>query len=215
MIRAIFFDFDGIIVDTESSYRKAWSNVLVPGQMEKFDELATGKREEDAARLLSPYFRESVPSEAVALDVKRATFLQLMNDAEYLRTLPGIYELVLSLSSKHRLHIVSNSSLPLVEGPLQLLNLHRFFEDIVCWTAGSNAKPHPDLYLRALGNADVLPSEAVALEDSRTGLEAALAAGITPVCLGNNETAIRFCREHNIAHYASAALLLDVDPDNW
>ena len=166
----MLFDFDGLIVDTESAYRLAWAPVLRPEHLGKFDEIASGRREEEVAHLMVPFLRTGVSGADHALTLKRLEFARLMADPRFMRPLPGIRELVGKLSPAHRLHVVSNSTCGSVDESLRLLSLREPFERLHCWAPDRRPKPAPDLYEAALESLGLPKSQVVALEDSRTGL---------------------------------------------
>lgn len=90
-----------------------------------------------------------------------------------------------------RLAIVSNASRSTV-GPILSHSIGKNITDrldvVLCGDEGIRKKPSPDLYLEALRRLDVSPSEAVAIEDSRLGLRAAIGAGIPTVVTLNQNT---------------------------
>jgi HAD superfamily hydrolase (TIGR01509 family) len=191
-IRGLLFDFDGLIVDTESASRAGWEwlyrehghelpldawGTLVGTIGAQFDPMA--------------HLEELVgkPLEREALDKRRSAHEMTLVEAEELR--PGIADY---LAEAERLGlrkaIVSSSSRRWVD-----MNLGRL-ERLVGWDAivtadhdTERAKPRPTLYLEALDLLGLDPREAVAFEDSPNGIRAAKAAGIFCVGVPNRITA--------------------------
>ncbi len=98
---------------------------------------------------------------------------------------PGALELVEGLRAMDdvRLGLASNSPRFLVDDALATAGLTGMFETIVTPSDVEHAKPAPDIYLRACANLGVDPSEALALEDSASGVAAAKAAGLTCIAV--------------------------------
>lgn len=98
---------------------------------------------------------------------------------------PGALELVEGLRDLDgvRIGLASNSPRFLVEDALATAGLTGAFETIVTSSDVEHAKPAPDIYLRACADLGVAPSEALALEDSASGVAAAKAAGLTCIAV--------------------------------
>ena len=190
MIKALLFDFDGTLVDTESIDLRTWHEVFeahgVSVPAERFalrigtlagpDEL-----DELDALLDAPCDRGTVVA------TRRRRELELL-EHEPLR--PGVDRLLddaraLSLS----LAIVSSSTRSWVEGNLRRLSLLEGWAALICADGDTTrCKPSPALYLEALETLGVEPGEAVAVEDSPNGIAAARAAGIFCVAFPNDVT---------------------------
>jgi HAD superfamily hydrolase (TIGR01509 family) len=192
-IRALIFDFDGLILDTEGPDLQAWQELYaahgcalaldrwatligtgagMPGAFDPYEELCTlaGQsfdREELRARR-RPRFQELIAMEAVRPGVE-----QYLDDADRL----GL-----------GLAVASSSDRPWVEGHLQRLGLHHRFHALRCREDVPSVKPDPALYLAALAALGVRAEEAVAFEDSPNGVRAARAAGIFCVAIPNGVT---------------------------
>lgn len=214
-VQAVLFDFDGLIVDTETLYRRAWTRILREGSEDAFDRLAAGRREEDAVILMKDLLLPSFASPDAALAVKRSEFFRLSSDAAALVAMPHITELINQLRPRHTLHIVSNSEADSVTRFLKALNLNEDFQSSFCWSPAIPAKPEPHLYLLALATLGLEPSSVVALEDSRTGLEAAQAARVPVICISDRVNMVEFCHEKGIPRVDTAASLIGVPVDEW
>ena len=191
-IRGLLFDFDGLLVDTESASRAGWEWLYREhGHELPLDEWATvvgtiGAPFDPMARLEELVGK---PLERDVLDKRRNAHEMTLVEAEELR--PGIADY---LAEAERLGlrkaIVSSSSRRWVD-----LNLGRL-ERLVGWDAivtadhdTERAKPRPTLYLEALDLLGLDAREAVAFEDSPNGVRAAKAAGIFCVGVPNPITA--------------------------
>ncbi len=209
-MRALFFDFDGTILDTEVAEFESISSI--------FQEFGI---ELDTARWTavigtaqpSPDFwidwieegaKRTVDRKAVYLEQRRRN-LEAVTE---LHVRDGIIELLKAAQeSDVPCAVVSSSSRGWVAPNLDRLGLAEYFSTIVTREDTTKAKPHPDLYWHALGLHGIKRSEAVsvvALEDSFNGSTAAVAAGLTTVTCPNPMTAsMNF--DHSHLHVSSWA----------
>ena len=190
MIKALLFDFDGTLIDTESIDLRTWTEVFeAHGVAVPLDRFAlrigtlTGPDELDEldALLEAPCDREAVQA------TRRRRELELL-ELEPLR--PGVRELIddardLGLD----VAIVSSSSRSWIDSNLQRLDLVDGWATVVCADGDTTrCKPSPALYLEALELLGVGADEAIAVEDSPNGIAAARAAGIFCVGFPNEVT---------------------------
>jgi HAD superfamily hydrolase (TIGR01509 family) len=189
-IRALLFDFDGLILDTETASRAGWEWLYREhGHELPQDKWATIV---GTTGVWSPmdHLEELVgePLERDALNERRYAHEISLIEAEELR--PGIadyIEAATRLGLKRA--IVSSASRRWID--MHLARLER----AVGWDAiltadrdNARAKPNPTMYLEALDVLDVDANEAVVFEDSPNGVRAARAAGIFVVAIPNNVT---------------------------
>ena len=189
MIRALLFDFDGLIVDTETPSYASWQEVFHQhGQELPLDRWATiigttgGFDPLDyLEELHGPLDREAVRTR------KRDRELELL-EIEELR--PGILDYLEEAERRGlKTAIVSSSSREWVDRHLARLERAEHFDEVV--TADRDperSKPRPTLYLEALERLGVSAGEAIAFEDSPNGVKAAKAAGIFTVAVPNGIT---------------------------
>jgi HAD superfamily hydrolase (TIGR01509 family) len=189
-IRAFLFDFDGLILDTETASRAGWQWLY----REHGHELPPEKWETvvGTTGAWSPmdHLEELVGDrlEREALNERRYAHEISLIEAEELR--PGIADYI-AVAERRGLKraIVSSSSRPWIDMHLKRL------EQAVGWDAiltadrdPGRAKPNPTMYLEAIDVLDVDAAEAIVFEDSPNGVRAAKAAGIFVVGIPNNVT---------------------------
>ena len=190
MIKAILFDFDGTLVDTESIDLRTWHEVFeAHGVAVPLDRFAlrigtlTGPNELDEldALLEAPCDRDAVTA------TRRRRELELL-ELEQLR--PGVREYVEDARELGlRVGIVSSSSRSWIDMNLERLGLVDAWAAVVCADGDTTrCKPSPALYLEALDALGVAADEAIAVEDSPNGIAAARAAGIFCVGFPNDVT---------------------------
>jgi HAD superfamily hydrolase (TIGR01509 family) len=187
VIRALVFDFDGLILDTEGPDYRAWQDVFREHGGDLPVELwceCIGRSADwfDAVSYLENQVGRSLDREAITARQRRRHHELLEAEA----VLPGI---VAYLDDAQRLGlrvaIASSSSRQWVVGHLERLGLADRWQCIRCWGDVERAKPSPDLYLSALDHLGVNAGEALAFEDSPNGIAAAKAAEMTCVAVPN------------------------------
>jgi putative hydrolase of the HAD superfamily len=190
-VRALLFDFDGTMLETESSSYGAWRELLGEHGYELTPDTwsaAVGTiGAVDPVGLLEAHLGETV--DARALRTRQAERHREMLLEEVLR--PGVHE-VAEEARRRGLHtaIVTSASERWVREHLGRLGLEDDWELIVAANGDpQRAKPNPLLYEEALDQLGVAPEEALAIEDSPPGVAAAKAAGITTIAFPNEITA--------------------------
>jgi HAD superfamily hydrolase (TIGR01509 family) len=181
--RAIVFDLDGLLLDTETGWHRAEAELLRRhgAAYTDADETATlGWSLEATVRRYLP--RLGLGSEAAGqVSVELLDLVQLEYAVAVPR--PGAAELVGRLRGRVPLGIASNTARSLVLAALASAPFGDAFEAIVSAEEVANPKPAPDIYLEACGRLGVEPPAAVALEDSTSGILAARAAGLTVIAV--------------------------------
>jgi HAD superfamily hydrolase (TIGR01509 family) len=178
---AAIFDMDGLIVDSEPLWVSAEAELL-SNHGERFtpaDEAATHGRSIDEtiaayAERLDGVTHAALRAELIAL--MRARF------GERPSCLPGARELIRSLHGRLPLAVASNTDADLIREVLHDAGLLDAFSAIASGADIGRGKPHPDVYVVACRALGVRPRDAIAFEDSPTGVRAAKAAGLS--CVG-------------------------------
>ncbi len=190
VVRALVFDFDGLIIDTEVPVYRAWAEVyerhgeqlsaefwasIIGYGDTHFDPMGDLER-----RLGRPLDREALQSARRLRQTELTVALEI---------LPGVREWRRDATATGvRLGVASSSNRAWVTGHLERLGLDGW-DCVRCGGDVERTKPAPDLYLSVLECLGVDASEAVAVEDSRVGVEAAKAAGLYCVAVPSSMTA--------------------------
>jgi HAD superfamily hydrolase (TIGR01509 family) len=192
LIQALIFDFDGLILDTETPEVQFWQDLFTLHRQEfPYDEwvrTVVGA----AVTNLDPVDRLEHLT-GLALDRQRLHEQALRTRLEIQATLsplPGVTDYIDSARLLGlQLAIASSSPHAWVDEYLHRLGLYDLFEAIVCRENATRLKPAPDLFLAALSALHMRADQALALEDSPNGIQAAKAAGLRVVGVPNPITA--------------------------
>ena len=194
-IKALLFDFDGLILDTETPEFHVWQAIY----RDHGHELAAEAWGQIVGGWGASQFDPSEHLVELAGDGLNVDFLRARHksesDALTLRqpVMPGVVD-YLGDAQRLGLHLAIASSSPhsWVDTHLARLGLADRFDVIICGddVPPGRTKPHPDLYLKALEAAGANADEAIVFEDSPNGINAARAAGIFVVRVPNPITAL-------------------------
>ena len=179
---AVVFDMDGLLIDSEVVYREAWTfgakAVGYPGSTEFFTTLI-GIPYADCIPRIDDHFGPDFPM-AEFERVCNARVTERASNGFPLK--PGVRELLALLADMDLPRAVATSShRASAARHLSSAGIHGFFDCIVGRDDVARGKPHPDLYAKATETLRARPAACLALEDSWTGVQAALAAGLASV----------------------------------
>jgi HAD superfamily hydrolase (TIGR01509 family) len=195
MIKAILFDFDGLILDTETPEYLVWKNIydehgfeLPHGEWGKIIG-GYGLSDFDAAEHLSHLSQGRL--DPVPLRARHRLESDAMIHAA--RVMPGVMETIHEARRLGlKLAIASSSPHAWVDAHAQRLGIFHYFDAVVCAddVGLGRTKPNPDLFLLALSQLGVEKEAAIVLEDSPNGVTAANRAGIFVVAVPNPVTSL-------------------------
>ncbi|NTW54481.1 MAG: HAD family phosphatase [Chlorobaculum sp.] len=207
MIEAILWDNDGLLVDSETLFFEmtrsffAGAGLLLDAEYWGVEYLGNAKHSYQIAGELG-LAPELIPP---LLERRNEAFVSRLRSSVPL--MPKVRETIEALSGDVRLAIVTGSprdKVLLMHGDNGLLN---HFEVIVTDDEITNAKPHPEPYLKAMEMLGVEPAQCLAVEDSRRGLDSAVAAGLRCIAVPNALTRMqRFERAFAVEADASGVL---------
>jgi HAD superfamily hydrolase (TIGR01509 family) len=188
--RAVIFDMDGVIVDSEPRHERAFLEVVA--------ELGYGDNHglqfsnylgrTDRELWVDFVVRHKPPQTLDALlAMKRERVLEILRKDQPL--FDGLPELVEKLAGRYRLAVASGSEPLVVEEVLKFGALRRFFTAVITASEVKHGKPAPDIFLRAAQLLGMDPSECWVIEDSKPGVAAGLAAGMRVIAITNTHPA--------------------------
>jgi HAD superfamily hydrolase (TIGR01509 family) len=191
MIRAVVFDFDGLILDTEGPVYTAWAEAFdaygcAPLTLDDWAAEIGTSGEVDTIGLIQA--RATLPLDLDEMHERRRARRDALLAQEAAR--PGVHAWLDAADALGLAVAIASSSPPeWVHTHLDRLELRTRFAHLSCFEVGLNAKPAPDLYLAACRALGVAPNEAIAVEDSPNGVTAAKRAGLFCVAVPNPITA--------------------------
>ncbi len=187
MVETVILDFDGLILDTESPFRRSWEEIyaehgLTVSPSEWACLIGSSADPEEAYLLLENHLGRAVDR----TDIRRQRMSRELELLEGAEILPGVCELIDEAERRgFRLAIASSSERDWVVGHLAGVGLLERFAAIVCAEDVESTKPAPDLYRAVLVCLETPSEAAIAFEDSAHGVAAAKAAGLFCVAVPN------------------------------
>lgn len=180
VIRACLLDFDGTICDTERAAYRSWTREYARSGLDfplPLWHAMTGRPQGEELAWADLAAKAGLAATAPERREARAEAKLRLCQREPLR--PGVARLLRAAAEAGvALAVVSSSGRDWVERHVDRLGVAHCFATLVTGGGDAAAKPAPDLYLRALAELRVAAAEALAFEDSPTGIRAAAAAGI-------------------------------------
>jgi HAD superfamily hydrolase (TIGR01509 family) len=188
MIRAIFWDNDGILVDTEKLYYQATCELLRKAGVTLTESLFRQISLREGKSTFSLAEAKGVPRDEIErLQTERnLRYTELLRDG--VRIMDGVRETLGSLRGKVVLAVVTSSRRSHFETMHEITGLLPFFDFILTRDDYVLSKPDPEPYRLAVNRSGCRPEECLVVEDSERGLQAALAAGLRCIVVPNDLT---------------------------
>lgn len=209
-IQAVIFDFDGIMVDSETLHHQAFCRVLdplhLPVSWEQYRETYIGFDDRDVLR--TRYRVAGLPLDETTMhqliSAKARAYLDLIRE-QGVQVYPGVVDLVRSLSEKLPLAICSGALMSDIEPVVEQLGIAGCFAERVTADQVHVSKPDPESYHEAFRRlarkfpAVVRhPAHCVAIEDTPAGVEAATGAGLRVLAVRNTYGPEALVRAHRV-----------------
>ena len=178
-IKAIIFDMDGVILDSETISDKTWK--IAQDEMDlttdkDFINMCRGSNRNDTLKILRDVFGQDFDSEAF---LKRTSVLfKMYEETQGIPLMPYAKQILEYLKPKYRLALASSTNGEAVERQLRNAEVFDFFETRTTGEMVEHSKPDPEIYLMACRSLGVEPEECAAVEDSPNGIKSAAAAGL-------------------------------------
>lgn len=190
MIRAVCFDLDGLMFNTEHVFYASASELLgrrgLPMTREAMNAMLGRRPLESFQNLVDLLKLTEAP--AALLEESRVIFYELLDSR--LETMPGLFELLDRIEAKGLPRGVATSSpRDYLEHMLGRFQLQPRFPVTLTAEDVTHGKPHPEIYLKAAERLGVEPANMLVLEDSFAGTKAGVAAGAFVVSIPHEHTA--------------------------
>lgn len=179
-MKAVIFDMDGVLFDTESVCMKAWDyagELMGVGKAGYMVLKTLGMNADKAIEILRNEFGE---------DFDAVKFKQTGREYSYhyfntygVPEKPGLYEILDYLKKKgYKIALASSTNSQSVHHHLKEKGIENYFDAVICGDMVEKSKPEPDIYLKACAEISENPADCVAIEDSKNGLLSAHRAGM-------------------------------------
>ena len=185
MVRAVVFDLDGVLVDSEQVWDEARRGLAAAHDV-PWPEAATRAMMGMSSTEWSRHVAEEVGVPLDPPEVNREVLTRVLAayDRE-LPLLPGAREAVERLGEAWPLALASSSNREIIDVVLERMGVAERFGATVSSEEVERGKPSPDVYLEAVRRLGVEPAAAVAIEDSHNGIRSARAAGMAVIAIPN------------------------------
>lgn len=183
LYKAVVFDMDGVIFDSERAVMQCWKEVAsrhnIP-DIEKAILACTGTTMVRTREIMLNLYGADFPYDEYAKE--SSAIFHSRYDGGRLPMKPGVKEL-LSFLKEHgkKIALASSTRQQVVTDELRDAGIIGYFDRIICGDMVSRSKPAPDIFLKACKELNVSPSDSYAIEDSYNGIRAAHAGGLHPI----------------------------------
>ena len=187
--KCFIFDLDGVIVDTAKYHFKAWKSLAedlgVDFSIEQNEQLKGVSRVHSLEKILKWGGRTLDPVEFQnRMDQKNANYIEYISDMNTSELLPDVDRVLKYLTNKDQ-YITLGSASKNARPILDKLKITGLFDAIVDGNDVSEAKPNPEVFLKAAQQTKSKAKNCIVFEDSVAGIQAAKKAGMISVGIGD------------------------------
>ena len=181
--KAVIFDMDGVIFDSERLVLEGWQEIAAKYGIKGIEEVlprCLGVNAQATREIFREYYGQDFPYDEYKKEASALFHSRYGNGKLPLK--PGVKELLSYLKENgYLVGLASSTRQAIVEQEIRDAGLMPYFDNLVCGDMLKRSKPEPDIYLKACENLHVEPRMAVAVEDSYNGIRSAKRAGMVPV----------------------------------
>ncbi len=207
--RAIVFDFDGVLVDSEPAHGRGLAVAAAMLGMEIREpnpRWYVGLGDTECFERIAASHGRSLDAGQLAMLIRsKAEAFSTASREGFIRLYPGAEKLVQAAALVGPVALCSGSHARDIHPLLHSLGIAECFRTVVTADDVARNKPHPDGYLLAAERLDVDPSDCITIEDSPAGIAAARAAGYRVVAVCHSFPADRLAEAHEIRETIGAA----------
>lgn len=203
--KAVIFDMDGVIVDSEEFWVKAEKEVFTSLGVDVTTEYSELTRSMTTLEVTKFWFNK-YPWQDVAFNVVEQMVVSRV--IEFIEKedckISGVKEVIEELRSrKFRIGLATNSPLRIIPAVLQKFEIAHLFDAVSSAEFEENGKPHPAIYLTTAAKLNIPPDNCIAIEDSYSGMLAARRAGMKVIAFTNGNNDIDFdIADYKISNFA-------------
>lgn len=183
LYKAVVFDMDGVIFDSERAVMQCWKEVAsrhnIP-DIEKAILACTGTTMVRTREIMLNLYGADFPYDEYARE--SSAIFHSRYDGGRLPMKQGVKELLTFLKERgKKIALASSTRQQVVTDELRDAGIIEYFDRIICGDMVSCSKPAPDIFLKACEELNISPSDSYAIEDSYNGIRAAHAGGLHPI----------------------------------
>ena len=179
------FDMDGVVIDSNPYHKIAWESFL-DGQGyvyddQTFEHMLSGRTGPTSLKLL---FGDDLPEDLLEqyLEEVDSKYQSILRNMEKATPIAGVHDFISTVKSGgHRLALATSAPPLNIEMGLEKLDMKETFEVIIGKVDVSQGKPHPEVYQKAVDKLGLPKENCIVFEDSKAGIQSALAAGLPVV----------------------------------
>ncbi len=182
-IKAVVFDMDGVIFDSEAKVVECWVETADKygiKDIRTLCQMCLGTNSAETRRLALEFYGQDFPYDEYKKEM--SDLYHSRYDGGRLPMKPYVNELLEHLRANgYKIALASSTRTEVVHNQLRDADILGFFDKLVCGDMVNRSKPAPDIFLKACEELSVAPENAVAIEDSYNGIRSAHAAGMHPI----------------------------------
>lgn len=185
MLKAVIFDMDGVIINSEPLHHKAYHKMFEEVNIDvsnAFYESCTGQSTLNVCKLVKDNFNlKETPETLVA--IKRKHYEYIFENDKTFDLIDGVLDLIKDYHSNDlTLVLASSASMPSIDRIFKRFDLNKYFKAKLSGADLKASKPHPEIFINAAQASGFNNKECIVIEDSTNGIAAANAANI--FCIG-------------------------------
>ena len=214
MIKAIIFDMDDLIVNSDPLHSIAWERVLSDFG-KSFDDIPSNKKSKFIGMRVIDICKEIINILGLDIDLntfyekRTKVFLEIVKSE--LELMPGLLEsLELFSSNDYKIALASSGAKKYIDLVLDKFNIRKYFDIIVSGDNVSIGKPHPETYIVASKMLNLKAEECVVLEDAENGIISAIQAGCKCIAVHNPHTPYQNLSEATLSISSLKDINLDI-----
>lgn len=183
-IKAVVFDMDGVLIDSETLCDKTWVQTAREMNLENIESCikdCRGLNRQDAVKVLKSYYGQDFDG-IKFLDRNSELFMEV-EATEGVPLMPAVMETLEYLSKKYILCVASSTRKVHVLRELEEVGVAKFFKTFTTGDEVVHGKPDPEIYLKACASIGCKPEECVGIEDSYNGVRSSVSAGLKTIMI--------------------------------
>lgn len=183
-IKAVIFDMDGVLLDSETISWRTWEIAAQERNLpdiKKVNALCMGANRADTVAILKEHYGKDFDGYDF-LDYCSSLF-EKIEFSEGIPLMPYVKETLEYLKSKYTLALASSTREFKVRRQLKACGIIDYFKTITTGDMVEHSKPYPDIYIKACESINVRAQDCIAIEDSPNGIKSAQSAGLYPIMI--------------------------------